>query len=141
MTAKNVTNKYDGALGLPAGGPLIPPGRTARVENWDVVSQHQVVKAWLDAGVLVVSDAKADDDKAEEKTGAQGQAPAGDGTSDQGQAPSGDQGAPATVKTKEELEAMTKDDLTLYIEKDLGGDAKSNMNKADLVALALDLQD
>lgn len=135
MTAKNVTNHHDGALGMPAGGPLIPPGRTARVDRWEIVSENQVVKAWLAAGVLTISDVEGEPE---------GEAPTNEGTEVQRQAPAGtadNQGTPAAVKTKDELEAMTKDDLTLYIEKELGGDAKSNMTKADLVSLALDLQD
>ncbi|CTQ67137.1 hypothetical protein [Roseibium alexandrii] len=47
----NVTSKYEGPLGLP-GGPVIPAGGTVLVEKWDIIKEHQVVKAWRDAGVI-----------------------------------------------------------------------------------------
>lgn len=46
-----ITSKHTGPLGLPRG-PVIPAGKSVRVDNWHVLKNHAVVRAWLDAGVI-----------------------------------------------------------------------------------------
>lgn len=47
-----ITNTHHSPLGLP-GGPVIEPGRSAKVENWDIVCEHHIVAMWLEQGLLV----------------------------------------------------------------------------------------
>jgi len=51
----SVTNKHTGPLALP-GGPTLQPGQTRDVARWNVMRHHNVVSAWLRAGVLKVED-------------------------------------------------------------------------------------
>lgn len=50
-----VTNHHESPLGLPRG-PVIEPGRSVKVDNWHVLRNHVVVKAWLAAEVISVED-------------------------------------------------------------------------------------
>lgn len=47
-----ITSAHDAPLGIP-GGPLVRPGATVRVDNWDVLKENAIVKAWREAGLLV----------------------------------------------------------------------------------------
>src|SRR5688572_26960084 len=62
MSKITITNKRPGGFGIP-GGPVIA-GNDGSLEveqkDWDGVKDHPVVKAWLDAGHLKVSGAKAE---------------------------------------------------------------------------------
>lgn len=53
MTSANVTNTSRSPLGLPRG-PIIDPGKTVRVNDWDKKESNIVVQAWLKAGALTV---------------------------------------------------------------------------------------
>lgn len=55
MASQNVTNKSQSALGLP-NGPVIQPGATAQVENFEAMDSNPVVKSWIEAGALVLGD-------------------------------------------------------------------------------------
>lgn len=46
-----VTSKHDAPLGIP-GGPSLRPGATVWVDQWDILRENSVVKAWLDAGLI-----------------------------------------------------------------------------------------
>lgn len=59
-----VTSNHTSPLGLPRG-PVIQPGRSVKVDNWHVLRNHAVVRAWLAAGVLSVEDGSAEPVKAE----------------------------------------------------------------------------
>ena len=144
MTDKNVTNHSESALGLP-NGPVIQPGATVRVNDWENKESNDVVKAWLDAGALTLEDApERDESKGDagdgkgERTDLGVNPPVADNNPDGTGEPNG--GAGNVNKTEEQLRAMTKADLSKYIETDLGGEVKSTMDKDDLVRLALDLQ-
>ena len=50
MTAAKVTNNSD--LPLAIGGVSIPPGRTIKVDNWDIVKGGETVQAWLGAKAI-----------------------------------------------------------------------------------------
>jgi hypothetical protein len=54
----NVTNKHSAPLTM--GGVTIPAGRTAKVENWRMVSGGSAVRTWLKLGII-----EADEDPAE----------------------------------------------------------------------------
>lgn len=62
MSKITITNTRPGGFGIP-GGPVIA-GNDGSLEveqkDWDGVKDHPVVKAWLDAGHLKVSGAKAE---------------------------------------------------------------------------------
>ena len=61
----NVKNVTDRPLALPTGG-IIPAGRTLRVDNWDALQSHPIVKGWLSAkAVEVVKEKPAPEAKAE----------------------------------------------------------------------------
>src|SRR5690606_15992773 len=51
-----VTNTYDRALGLPLGGPRLQPGVETTVDRWSILKGHPVVRSWVAAGILVVSE-------------------------------------------------------------------------------------
>lgn len=59
----NVTSHYVSPLGLP-NGVEIPAGRTVRVDDWHIIRDHHVVKAWLAAEAISVEgdDGKQVDD-------------------------------------------------------------------------------
>lgn len=63
--AKNVKNTSEGALGLPTG-EVIQPGTSVRVSHWDSNESNPVVKSWVEAGALVVSDARSEKAQGEE---------------------------------------------------------------------------
>ena len=56
----NVTNNYSAPLGLP-DGQLIPANTTVKVENWNIVKDHPVVKSWIDTKALSAGRAKDED--------------------------------------------------------------------------------
>jgi len=58
MADKKVTNKSDRHLTLP-GGVAIPKGESRNVANYEKIESNDVLKAWVDAGVIAVADAKA----------------------------------------------------------------------------------
>lgn len=51
----NVKSHYVSPLGLP-NGIEIAPGRTVRVDDWNKIRDHHVVKAWLAAEAISVED-------------------------------------------------------------------------------------
>lgn len=132
MTSKDVTNKSTGPLGL-RGGPIIQPGATVRVDDWEK-KDSPVLRAWIEAGALEVKAAK-------------GAAPEPVAGNPESQPPVEPNPAPATApvdeftpKTVGELNKMSSDELSEYIETELKGSVKSGASKADLVKLAADLQ-
>lgn len=142
MTTKDVTNNTKGALGLP-GGPVIRPGATVRVENFEK-KESTVVKAWIDSKALTVKDAKGGEPApAPANNGGNG---GGNGSNDgQGNGDGNGGGTAFVAKSEDELRAMTNGEIAAYIEdkdpvKGLGGEVKSGMNKDDLVKLAVELQ-
>lgn len=60
----NVISHHSGPLGLP-GGPVLNPERPAKVERWNVIKEHAVVKSWLKAKVIEVVGAKSTEGAAE----------------------------------------------------------------------------
>ncbi|NTS31274.1 hypothetical protein HQ945_08400 [Phyllobacterium sp. BT25] len=46
-----IKSNHDTDLRLPQG-PVIRAGKTVEVNNWDIVSGNDVVKAWLRAGAI-----------------------------------------------------------------------------------------
>lgn len=52
-----ITLNHSGPLGLP-GGTKLRPGVATEVPNWNILKNHNVVKAWIKAGLLVEGDAK-----------------------------------------------------------------------------------
>jgi hypothetical protein len=63
-----VINHHHASLGLPLGGPVLPPGVKTEVKRWNIIKGHAVVKAWLQAGVIeeVGSDEPAQPEPAHE---------------------------------------------------------------------------
>lgn len=53
MTAANVRNNHTGPLNV--GGVDILPGKTVRIEDWDVVKNSNAVKIWIGADILDVT--------------------------------------------------------------------------------------
>lgn len=53
----NVKNVTDRPLALPTGG-IIPAGRTLRVDNWDGLQSHPIVKGWIAAKAVEVQKEK-----------------------------------------------------------------------------------
>lgn len=58
MTAANVTNKHTAPLTM--GGVTVQPGKTAKIDNWRMVSGGNAVRTWLKLGVI-----EADEEPAE----------------------------------------------------------------------------
>lgn len=52
-----ITLHHSGPLGLP-GGTKLRPGVATEVPNWNILKNHNVVKSWIAAGLLVEGDAK-----------------------------------------------------------------------------------
>lgn len=52
-----VVSSHNSELGLPMGGPVLRPGARTEVANWDRLRNHNVVAAWLRAGILTEIDA------------------------------------------------------------------------------------
>lgn len=135
MVTKKVLNTSVSAL-VPPDGPTIPAGGFRIVQDWEKKESNEVVKAWIRAGALVVSDPDKDEAKAAEAN-----------------APDAVENAPAPApapapepekasdepKTEAELNALTNDELKAAIESK-GGTVKSSWNKAELVAQALELK-
>ena len=63
-----VKNNSDAPLGLP-GGPVVPAKTSIFVPDFKTMESNDVVKAWLDSGMLEVSSSKSGVD-AEEKAAA-----------------------------------------------------------------------
>lgn len=66
-----ITLKHTGPLTLPNGQTLRPGAETA-VERWDVLKNHNVVSAWIDAGLFLV-DGKEAGNSSPAATGAGGE--------------------------------------------------------------------
>lgn len=49
-----VSNVYSNVIALP-NGQTIQPGDSVTVQDWVLIESHDVIKAWIDAGVLEVS--------------------------------------------------------------------------------------
>lgn len=132
MTAKNVTNKSKGSLGLP-NGQLIDSGTTVLVKNWEKVESNEVVKGWVDAGALTLTDAAEQDDNTDN-----GGNPAlldnGTGNGDNTNT------TVFVAKTDAELEAFNNGERANYIEKELGGQVKSGATKDDLTKQIKELE-
>lgn len=56
-----VTNNYSSPLGLPKG-PTIEVGKSVKVDNWNALRNHDVIKAWLNAEVISVEVDEEEDD-------------------------------------------------------------------------------
>lgn len=52
-----ITLHHSGPLGLP-GGTKLRPGVATEVPNWNILKNHNTVKAWIKAGLLVEGEAK-----------------------------------------------------------------------------------
>lgn len=127
-----ITNTTESHL-VPPNGPTIPAGgnRIISDDEWAKKESNAVVKAWIAAGALVVSNADDDDSETDEGS-------AGDG---QGLAPNTDDGGNGEpVKlTEAQFGEMTNDALKEFIESK-GGIVKSTWNKAELIAQAVEVQ-
>lgn len=139
MTTKDVTNNSKGALGLP-GGPVIRPGATVRVKDWEK-KESSVVKSWIEAKALTVKDVEGGEPEPApppaDNGGAGDNAGNGEGQGGEG----GEGGQTAFVpKTDEELEAMNNGERAAYIENELGGDVKSGSTKDVLIAQIKELE-
>lgn len=55
-----ITSHYESPLGLP-NGVEIAPGRTVKVDNWHILRDHHVVKAWLAVKAISAEDDDDDD--------------------------------------------------------------------------------
>lgn len=127
-----ITNTSESHL-VPPDGPTIPAGgnRLISSDEWAKKESNAVVKAWIAAGALVVTDAEGDEslpvdtDANEGKGTDQG---AGDGSNE-----------PVATLTEAELGEMTNEALKEFIESK-GGVVKSTWNKAELIAQAVEVQ-
>lgn len=48
----DIVSHHHAPLGLPLGGPVLPPGVPTPVKRWNIIKGHSVVKAWLQASVI-----------------------------------------------------------------------------------------
>lgn len=127
---KKILNTTDSAL-VPPNGPTIPAKsfRLIEEDEWEKKESNAVVKAWIAAGALVVSNGpKAKGDEADGPE--QGAGDQGNGTP-----------APAvvTLKTEAELNELTNDQIKALIEGK-NGEVKASWNKPELVKQALELK-
>lgn len=53
----HVSNRSKSPLGLP-GNPVLDPGQTAFIHDWETISKNRIVSAWLHRGMLVVENAE-----------------------------------------------------------------------------------
>lgn len=95
MTKITLRN-YAGSLVLPLGGVTLRPEVATEIPNWDVMKNHNVVKQWLNAGIL------DDGSSAAKKSVAQSSS-----TDGAGSAPAGGASPAGATPTAEELAALS----------------------------------
>lgn len=66
MSAANVTNKTEHTPFAFPFGEQVAPGGTIRINKWDVVSEHHVVKAWLSAGAISFEEVDGGDEQGDD---------------------------------------------------------------------------